>query len=153
MLESHQFLDTLSAIPWGGQPMNIARLSDFTRIAILSTQNAIIVFEVDLGDNPRAVMHSHDFTEILLCTHGHGCQRVASHSFEFSPGEVLFFPPGQPHFAYAPTGNTCRVTVLYLSTDSFSTDEIGGEDCRLILDLLQDAAEKGENLCRQALRP
>ena len=70
---------------------------------------------------------------------------MADRSFEFTSNDVLFFPPGQPHFAFSLSPNSCLVSVIYLPSGFFSGKGPGDFECRLLLEALTEAAKNGRN--------
>jgi AraC-like DNA-binding protein len=114
----------------------------------MSDQNSLIVFEVALMNDSTGTLHTHSFYEILLCTSGRGRQCVADRAFEFTTDDVLFFPPGQPHFAHSLSSPSCLVSVIYLSRDLFQGNGAGDFECRVLLDALTESAKNGENRIR-----
>ncbi len=114
----------------------------------MSDQNSLIVFEVALMNDSTGTLHTHSFYEILLCSSGRGRQCVADRAFEFTANDVLFFPPGQPHFAHSLSSSSCIVSVIYLPRNLFQGKGAGDFECRVLLDALTESAKNGENRIR-----
>lgn len=101
-----------------------------------------IPFHLFLYDPPnsRTAQHWHSFYEIGYCYEGTGTFYIGDRAVSVGPGDLILFPPYEPHIARSDDGGACRFFFLYFGAKLFPE-----EDRSLLLSFRRNAfhAEKG----------
>ncbi len=65
-------------------------------------------------DRPITYLHVHECLELGYCHSGHGIFVIGEKVLSFSTGDVIFIPPGEPHFARSTPGTTSVWSWIYV---------------------------------------
>ncbi|MFC5651016.1 AraC family transcriptional regulator [Paenibacillus solisilvae] len=69
-----------------------------------------------------AEQHWHSFYEIGYCYAGTGSFHIADRTYPVQPGDLMLFPPYEPHIAQSDPAQECRFYFVYFS-DAFFQEE------------------------------
>lgn len=114
--------------------------------AVAEGESHLFCWEVQLGYHANLAPHAHHFHELFYCVSGCGEQFCDVASFSMVPGDLFFFPAGQPHAARSDVDSSCSSVVLYMSDDFFFPLREGEMEFASICSLLAKLAHSGENL-------
>jgi AraC family L-rhamnose operon transcriptional activator RhaR/AraC family L-rhamnose operon regulatory protein RhaS len=92
-------------------PRRLPKPVKFERELVFSDRNfPLSVFILD--DHPDYPMHVHDFSEIVIISHGRGINVVGSEEFPVKAGDVFVHHGGRPH-GYRDTVKLGLINVIY----------------------------------------
>lgn len=70
----------------------------------------------------RREQHWHSFYEIGYCMEGSGIFYIGDKTISFTQGDLMFFPPYEPHIAASDLDSNCKCSFVYFS-DTLLPDE------------------------------